>query len=144
MAALCQSVASLRIAGDALDPTEITRLLGAEPSRGQVKGQALPSQSGTRVARIGMWSLKATATEPEDLNSQVAEILGRLSSDLEVWKSLGDRFEIDLFCGWFMGGSNEGVSISPETLIALGERGIELGIDLYAPSAENGIPPTSR
>jgi hypothetical protein len=144
MAALYKSVASLRIAGDALDPTEVTRLLGAEPSWGQVKGQQLPSKSGTRVARIGMWSLEATPMEPEDLNSQVAELLGRLTSDLEVWKSLGDRFEIDLFCGWFMEGSNEGVSISPETLIALGEREIELGIDLYAPSAENGIPPTSR
>jgi hypothetical protein len=143
MAALYKSVVSLRIAGEALDPTEITRLLGAQPSRGQIKGQAQTSKSGTRVARIGLWSLEATATEPEDLNSQVAELLGRLTADIGVWKSIGGRFDIDLFCGWFMGGSNEGASISPETLIALGERGIELAIDLYAPSAGNGIPPTT-
>ncbi len=47
--------------------------------------------------------------------------------------ALASRFDIDLFCGWFMAGGNEGVELSPATLLALGERGIRLGIDLYAP-----------
>lgn len=36
-----------------------------------------------------------------------------------------------------MGGWNEGVEISPATLLALGERGILLGIDLYGPDRES-------
>jgi hypothetical protein len=35
-----------------------------------------------------------------------------------------------------MGGSNEGASISPKTLTALGERGIELAVDIYGPDTD--------
>jgi hypothetical protein len=35
-----------------------------------------------------------------------------------------------------MSEGNEGVCISPATLRALAERGIELGIDIYAPSSD--------
>ncbi len=30
-----------------------------------------------------------------------------------------------------MGSSNDGVSLSPRVLLALGQRGIELGLDIY-------------
>jgi len=40
-------------------------------------------------------------------------------------------YKIDLFCGLFMGGSNEGISISPESMVALGLRHMELGLDIY-------------
>jgi len=43
------------------------------------------------------------------------------------------RFEVDIFCGLFMGSSNEGLSLSPRTLSALGQCGIELGLDIYGP-----------
>jgi hypothetical protein len=131
-----ESLVSLRIAGEELDPAEVTRLLGIEPSSSQIKGQELPSKTRVRIAKFGQWCLKATPAKPEDMNGQVAEILECLTSDLQVWKGLSERFEIDLFCGWFMGESNEGVGISPKVLLSLGERGIELSVDLYAPRAD--------
>jgi len=36
-----------------------------------------------------------------------------------------------------MNGSNEGVEISPETMIALGTRGIVLPVDIYSPNVES-------
>jgi len=80
-----------------------------------------------------MWSLHAGECEPEDLDSQVQEILGDLTADLSVWADLAQRFEIDLFCGLFMKVANEGVLLAPATLMALGERGIALDLDIYAP-----------
>jgi hypothetical protein len=136
MARLRESRACLRIAGDDLDPSEVTRLLGAEPSSSQFMGQELPTPSGVRIAKFGHWRLRAETAEPEDMNGQVAEILGRLTNDLQVWQSLAARFRIDLFCGWFMGGTNEGLGISPKALQSLGERGIELSVDLYAPDSD--------
>ncbi|WP_234082895.1 DUF4279 domain-containing protein [Azonexus sp. R2A61] len=133
MAHLARSVASLRIAGDELVPEEVSLLLGAQPTHAQRKGQELPSKAGVRIASFGHWRLHAIETEPENLDAQVAEILGQLTSNLDVWQSLTSRYRVDLFCGWFMEGSNEGVCISPLTLQALGERGIELGLDIYAP-----------
>jgi hypothetical protein len=88
---LRESLASLRIAGDDLDPSEVTGLLGAEPSSSQFRGQEIPSKSGIRIAKFGQWCLKAEAAEPEDMNGQVAEILGRLTLDLQVWRSLTER-----------------------------------------------------
>ena len=137
MAHLQRAVASLRIAGDDLDPDQISAALGAAPTHCQAKGQEISLLAGrTRIAHFGQWRLHATETEPEDLDGQVAELLGKLTNDLAVWHDLGNRYRIDLFCGWFMGGTNEGVMVSATTLKALGERGIALGLDIYAPNTD--------
>ncbi len=132
MAALLKSAATLRISGDDLDPSKLSQLLGATPTLACVKGE--PRKPGGKViARTGQWHLSAKDTEPADIDAQVAEILAQLPSDPDIWRSLAARYEIDLFCGWFMNESNEGVEISAETLSALGSRGIKLGVDLYGP-----------
>ncbi|KQW63550.1 hypothetical protein ASC92_23565 [Variovorax sp. Root411] len=83
-----------------------------------------------------MWRLDAEVTEPENLGEQIFELLRRTTTDLDVWQALSGRFRVDLFCGWFMSGSNEGVEISPVTMIALGARGIVLSVDIYSPDVE--------
>ncbi len=60
-------------------------------------------------------------------------MLEGLTQDFDVWHSLAGRYKIDVFCGWFMKESNEGVDITSETLVALGQRGIALALDIYAP-----------
>ena len=83
-----------------------------------------------------MWMLQAEKTEPADVDAQVAGILSRLTDDKAVWAHLGSIYDLDLFCGWFMTYGNEGVTISPDTMSALGARGIALDIDLYAGDSE--------
>jgi len=79
-----------------------------------------------------MWSLQAHETEPADLDAQVTAILSRLTTSDSVWAELRTKYDVNLFCGWFMEYGNEGVSIEPETMSALGTRGILLDIDLYS------------
>ena len=137
MAHLQRALATLRISGDELLPDEISALLGAKPSQAQAKGQELTFSSGrTRVAKFGLWRLFSSDTEPENLDAQVSELLGQLTGDLAVWRSISERYKLDLFCGWFMGSSNDGVEISPATLLALGERGIVLALDIYGPDTD--------
>jgi hypothetical protein len=133
MATVKRSRATLRICGDALEPDVITRVLGHGPTSAQTKGESLVGKKTgqVRIARSGMWRLDAAVREPADLDAQVEEILAKLVPDLDVWKSLTSEFRADLFCGLFMDRSNEGLSLSPETLAALGCRGIELGLDIY-------------
>lgn len=137
MAHLERSVATLRIMGDELVPEEISRLLGAVPTSGHAKGHRLPPGPSGRIVRrnSGVWRLSAKETKPENLDWQVSELLGQVTSDLSVWSSIRARFRVDLFCGWFMGSGNEGVAISPETMVALGQRGIQLSVDIYGPEA---------
>lgn len=132
MTKLSRAVASLRIAGDDLVPDEVTVLLGAAPSLAYARGEEVISKQGVaRIARAGLWTYDGPEKEPADIDPQVAEVLEGLTPDLRVWEGLADRFKIDLFCGWFLKHLNEGLEVSPETLLALGQRRIALGLDLY-------------
>ena len=84
MAHLQRSVATLRIIGDDLVPERITELLGCEPTASQTKGQIIRGHKTGQeiVMKKGMWRLEATDCEPEDLDRQVPELLGKLTQDL--------------------------------------------------------------
>ena len=130
------SAACLRIAGDDLLPDEISRILGCQPSYATCKGQVSYGKATgrQRTARTGCWHLEADDRTPADLDSQITDIIGRLNRDLNVWASLTDQFRVDMFCGLFMARRSEGLILSPETLIALGTRKIDLGLCLYDPT----------
>jgi hypothetical protein len=134
MAHVQKSVVTLRIGSDDLIPDEITRLLGATPTQTQVKGEKIVGRKTghVRIAKMGVWRLHATDREPEDMDGQIQEILSQTTSDLAVWRSIAEKHEIDLFCGLFLSGSNEGMTVSAKSLAALGERGIEIGLDIYS------------
>lgn len=127
------SQATLRIFGDTLVPDDVSRLLGCEPSFSARNGQHIvgPKTGAVRVVRTGSWRLQANRTEPEDLAAQIDELLGKLTSDMSAWAKVRETCRIDLFVGLFMNSGNNGLSISPAHLRSLGERGIELGLDVY-------------
>ena len=127
-----KSVATLRISGDDVIPAELTKLLGHAPSAAQEKGELIRRTGAERIARIGMWRLISAEREPEELDEQIGELLNKLTDDMEVWRDLAGKYRIDLFCGLFMGSGNEGLSVSLSSLLALGQRGIELALDIYA------------
>jgi hypothetical protein len=141
MAHLHHSVAALRIGGDSLNPDEISRILGCAPTLGYVKGQIVPSKGRTIIRKTGAWHLDAAKQEPANLDAQVAELFSRMTNDLGVWAALSSAYKIDLFCGFFMSGMDEGLEISAETLKVLGDRGIKLGVCIYASTEGDGDAP---
>lgn len=139
MAQVQRSVVTLRIGSDDLVPDEITRLLGATPTTTQIKGEKIVGKKSgqVRIAKSGMWRLCASDREPEDMDGQIREILSQTTSDLSVWHGIAQKHQINLFCGLFLHVSNEGMTLSPESLAALGERGIELELDIYSGQDED-------
>ena len=133
MAHLHHSVAALRIFGDMLNPDEISRLLGGVPTESFSKGQAKPSKTKEIIRKSGGWILNAADQEPGNLDAQVEEIFGQLTKDLSVWAALSKEYKVDLFCGFFMSETDEGIEVSAKTLQTLGERGIKFGVCIYAP-----------
>ena len=82
------SVASLRIFGDALVPSDVTARIGATPTWSYQKGDVKVTRSGRELVRKnGMWLLESSDKEPEDLNSQVVELLACLTKDIAAWKA---------------------------------------------------------
>lgn len=138
MGKLNETVASLRFFGDELDPDVLTRRLGSAPTKGAKKGGVWHTKNGTeKIAKSGLWILNCVARSPGDLDAQVAELFANLSTDLSVWADLSDRYEADLFCGLFLEDTNEGISLQPSTLKAVGERGLILDLNIYSASIED-------
>ena len=138
MAQVAESTASLRIMGDDLEPTEVSGMLGCTPTQGERKGDRVvgPKTGHVRIAKSGMWRLEAARHTPENLDAQIEEILSKVSSDPGVWMQLRERYTLEIFSGLFMNAEIEGLTISAKTVRALGDRGIELGLDIYAPTKE--------
>ena len=129
-----RSIAALRVFGDDLDPREVSRLLAATPSDSHRKGEVHVSSAGRRyVRKTGMWCLEARGEAPDSLQSQISRILSVLTSDLEAWRTLAQRFEIDMFCGLFMTESSEGLDMSSAVMELMAERRIPLAICIYGP-----------
>ena len=139
MAQISQSVATLRIAGDDLIPVQITKLLGCEPDFSHAKNDEIEinNTGNTRITNIGMWQIRTKRLKPENIDAQISEIFNKLSPDLSIWKSLNNKYKIDLFCGIFMKEDMEGMSLSPVSLRTLSDRGIRLDLDIYSSYEEN-------
>lgn len=134
MAVLGRALASLQVGGDDLDPAAVTARLACDSTDAYARGDVIAQQTRLlpRTAPRGMWSLFAPETAPADVDAQVSWLVSVTSSDLTAWRWLGERFDVRLFCGWFMSRLNEGLTMSPATLGLLGERGIRLDLDLYS------------
>ncbi|WEX87861.1 DUF4279 domain-containing protein [Sinorhizobium garamanticum] len=133
MAEVHRTAASLRFYGDDLDPEEISRTLGAQPTKCAKKGGIWVTPNGKEiVARHGFWHLSATEESPGDLDKQVGALFSALSNDLDAWRALAARFRGNIFVGLFLYGCNEGLGLSPATTSAIGLRGLELDLDIYS------------
>jgi len=124
---------SVRVIGDALDPAEVTRILGVEPSFAARKGERARPGRLEVVQRTGAWVLRAEQAAGWPLDEAIHALLAQLPSDAALWRSLGERFRLDVFCGMFMGTDNQGLELRPETLQLLAARGLRLGLDVYGP-----------
>ncbi len=133
MARIAKTVATLRFFGDDLDPDEITRLLGCQPTTAERKGGLWTTKRGVeKISPRGSWRLEADDCVPGNLDVQIEYLFSKLISDLNVWNDLAKRLQADVFCGLFLDEANEGLALEPKTLAALGERNLVLGLDIYS------------
>lgn len=134
MAIINRCRAALRIFGDDLVPEELSRLFDHFFTKGWIKGYQYSTSSGAVVVKkTGAWILEAEPSETGDFDGQISQLLSHTNVSLDVWASFAKKFDMDIFCGWFMHEWNEGIVVSPQTLLMLGERNIALSVDIYAP-----------
>lgn len=132
MGILHESAASIGFYGDDLDPAQITASLGAEPTVGVRKGGLWRTSKGAeKVARTGSWRLAAERRKPADLDGQINDLLNGLSDDLPAWQSFAAQYRGRIFCGLFLASGNEGLTLRPETLVRVGERGLDIDLEIY-------------
>jgi hypothetical protein len=121
---------TLRFFGDDLDPDDLSRILGAEPTLSRRKGEVIPDRDG-RVAETGSWLLSSEQQSSTPLEEQIDNLFQRLTDDIEVWRQLSSAYRGDLFCGLWLESWNRGLELSPEALQRIAARGLRVGFDIY-------------
>lgn len=125
---------TLNFFGDDLDPPEITRLIGSEPTDSARTGDPdarLSERTGrSYVYPRGFWCL-STERSTRDIEEQASELFARLTPDLAVWRSLSTRYEGHLFCGVFLAWFGHGFSMSPALQRQLADRNLDIVFDIY-------------
>jgi len=132
----CAAV-TLRITGDDLNPQEISNFLGSEPRRGVCKGEAFLGHNGQeRAARTGLWYFGGDYWEDApDIGCQITTLLSRLTQDLEIWRSVTNRFHCFVSVAGYFHDWTGGLTLEADVLRLLAERGLHIDFDLYAPAA---------
>ena len=101
--------------------------------KAHLKGELFYTPKGVGIAsRTGSWIIEVE--DHGDLDSQIENILKRLTNNLNSWKIITEQFKAEIFCGLFLKEWNEGLGLSAQTMKNLGDRGIHLDIDIYGPS----------
>jgi hypothetical protein len=125
---------ALRIYGDALDPDQISALIGCTPTVGERMGLPVSLGDGKRIAKTGRWSLTIESkdcSEEDDVEDGIKLLLARLPTDVDLWNALNAEYKVDIFCGIFLASSNRGFGISAEVSRMLADRHLKIGFDLY-------------
>ena len=121
----------LRIFGNDLDPVTVSAMLGAEPTSSCRRGDIHRGKRYDRVEKHGKWLLDLDHARGVPLDGLINQLLDRLTDDLAVWRELASRYDTDLFCGLQLELWNRGLGLLPKTLLRVGERGLELDLDIY-------------
>ena len=136
MSEISRSAASIRFYGPDLDPEMLSQLLGASPTRSGRKGEPQSGSDGddSRTNRTGFWLIDYGEPDETDLEEKVESLLRKLTDNLEIWQEITAAYQVDVFCGLFLDGWNEGFELSPELMKKLADRGLPIGFDIYSPT----------
>jgi hypothetical protein len=126
--------ATFRLLGDALDPEEVTRLIGIEPSFARRKGDKYGSRERPVVSQTGIWALESEkSVAGPDLNAHLRFLLSQLGSKTSTVKELVRQgLSADLLCYWMSGTGQGGPILEPETIRRVADLGVCLNFDFYS------------
>ena len=126
---------TLALYSEELEPEEISRALGVEPThahrrgdhrRGESPGSGIPPYSS------GAWLLKEHGRDAEPAEAVIDRLLKQLPEDPAVWRDLSTRHDIQFRFGLHMTGWNKGLSIPLKQVTRIAELRASMAFDIYA------------
>jgi hypothetical protein len=121
---------TLALYNEELEPQEIGRALGVEPTNAHRLGERRgPS---TPPAPSGAWLLKSRGRDAEPAQAVIDRLLKQLPEDPAVWRDLRMRHDIQVRFGLHMTGWNKGLSIPLKQVTRIAELGASIEFDIYA------------
>jgi len=122
----------LNFYSEKLEREEITKLLGAEPTKSWNPGERHPigNKNKTRITDWGKWYL-TSKRDQTDLNIKLQNLLQDLTKDLEKWKFLTEKYEVWIDVAGYMENWNRTFTLKKETIKMLFDRNLEIVFDIY-------------
>jgi hypothetical protein len=128
---------SLRITGDALDPTQLESLLGLKPDILGIRGQPRHGKHGRLYApyETNLWSYQEGVSSGICFGQRIHSLFERLGDRVSELRRLSatDGVDVELFCGFSSGNGQGGDTLRPETLKLIVDAGLSVTLDLYPP-----------
>jgi hypothetical protein len=121
---------TLALYSEELEPQEISRALGVEPTRAHRRGEQRGPRSSP--ARSGAWFLTTSSRDAEPAEAVIDRLLKLLPEDPAVWYDLRMRHDIQVRFGLHMTGWNKGLSIPLKQVTRIAELGASMEFDIYA------------
>jgi Domain of unknown function (DUF4279) len=141
---LCQPIkqagVTLIVWGADLEPEEISRVFGIQPTSSNRKGDQR-GQNG-RVSPNGRWLHAFSDRAASNINDQIRDAFAELPSDARTWTDLSTRFEIEIICYLFPSAVAEQFTLPPVTSALLAARYATVRFIHFGSNAEveNGQP----
>jgi hypothetical protein len=127
--------AALHVSGETLQPQEVTKLFGVEPSESETQGVPLRHADGTtiRTPSSGRWTLGVPASMADafNFNEVVDAVLEKLPKDAAIWRAVGALGTVHVSVSLALDESNGEMWLEPQLLSFLGERGVGVHIEMY-------------
>ncbi|MBI4229525.1 MAG: DUF4279 domain-containing protein [Planctomycetes bacterium] len=123
-----ETVVTLALYGENLDPGEVTRILRCNPSQSFRKGD---HREGHAPASMGGWFLTMRGRSPRTPAGLTTDILARVPEECSVWERLARRFKIQLRYGVFQEGWNRGFDLPLSLLEQAVNIRAEMNFDIY-------------
>jgi Domain of unknown function (DUF4279) len=121
---------TLALYSEELEPEEISRALGLEPTSAYHRGEHRGPKS--EPAPLGAWLLAARGSNAEPAQAVIDRLLEQLPDDPAVWRDLGMRHDIQVIFGLHKTGWNIGLSIPLKQVARIAELGASMEFDIYA------------
>jgi len=128
---------TLCVYGHDLDPSEVSLLLGCEPTRAHRRGDRRPTKSPSfpdgfaPPRKQGAWFLTEEVASPKGPEEATRHLLEHLPDD-EAWADLGNRYDVRLSYMITVTEWNRGFDLSKELVARIAGLNVSLLFDIYA------------
>lgn len=128
-----ETSAVLRIFSAEIDPREISRLLGVEPSFIQIKGERKYPNKDELINKENGWFLDSEdEIESKDLRRHLDWLLNKIGNcHCQLREIASKGAEITIFCPWRSASGQGGPTMDPQQMKVLGDLNIELLLEFW-------------
>jgi hypothetical protein len=123
---------SLRIESPELEPEQVTRELGIQPTQTRAKGER---RSETTVWEKALWEFEVFpegGSKWDSLEAGLGALLKKFMPLSQIIEKYKKRHAVYIWCGVFGAGFSGGPQLSSELLKELSDFGIPLDLDIYS------------